>query len=513
MTKVRHLLVLACVGAFLFSCGGSATESGSEGTISDPLRFIRVGSDQRTFRSPGGSVFIPVGHNDWTDLRLMSDAQRLERYLSHMKNYGENVLRITLDSNGNPDDSPYQNQVELRVGEFNPDVILAMDNLVETAERNGIYLFVALWCVYEKVNWSSHAYNIQHDPEKGLVESPDELLRDRAAIGAAKERMRFFIERWGSSPSIFAWELWNEVNVVGTTEQRNLWIEEIGRYAKQMEIELYGEHHLRTASTNNAGVGSSEEGIFTSPELDFTSYHTYDAWGRVGVNPFSGVPQASSLDPILYFVFLGQSARLAMEKSGSRPVLGTEDLAIVTDPRKVPWPFNAPFRNYTQEQLVDFFIGSAWVSWMGGGAGPSLRWPCSPIYGEDKPEGYRALSNEMYEGQRALRRILSTVDWTAFEPAPAPERIEASDPEQFISLDLSDGKTVLGCVLNGEKSFVREETRVDVTFRSLANKPYQIDWYDMRTGDLIQTDRDQGPTFTILSPSFKTFVAVKASIR
>ena len=168
-----------------------------------------------------------------------------------------------------------------------------MDNLVHAAERHGIYLLIALLPnLYDHVqgaNWHEHPYNKNYDPENGLVEYPEELLHDAAAIRAVKARLRFFVERWGGSPNIFAWDLWNEMNAIGgTLEQQNEWIQEMGAFSKQLEMELYGRYHLRTVSTNNAGWGSEDSGIYSSSELDFTSYHTYDSWAKVGLTRLKG---------------------------------------------------------------------------------------------------------------------------------------------------------------------------------------------------------------------------------
>ena len=141
--------------------------------------------------------------------------------------------------------------------------------------------------------------------------------------------MRFFIERWGASPNIFAWEIWNEMNAIGgTLEQHNDWIREMGAFSKQLEMELYGRHHLRTVSTNNAGWGTAEAGIYSSSELDFTSYHTYDSLGKVGINAFEGLPMFSRVDPIKYIQFIYQSGQLVLTKSAPRPILSTEDMTI-----------------------------------------------------------------------------------------------------------------------------------------------------------------------------------------
>jgi hypothetical protein len=274
-------------------------------------------------------------------------------------------------------------------------------------------------------------------------------------------------------------------------------------------MKLYGRHHLRTVSTNNAGWGSEDAGIYSSSELDFTSYHTYDYWTTVEDSPDKASSPFSDVEPIPYIQFIHQAAQAVLGKSAPRPCLGTEDMSIIRNSagRIVVWPLNQQFKEYTNEQLDDFFIGSAWASVLGGGAGPSLRWPSYPPYGEDDPEGYLALSYGMYDGQKGLRRILSTIDWTGSSPVPASHAVSAGGTEDFTPMALSDGRIMLVFLLHNHPEFSGAEVSPYVTFRSLQGVSYQVTWYDLRTGDVLQQDRAQGPEFSLQAPSFKTFIA------
>lgn len=469
--------------------------------------FITVSADKKHFQHSDGIGFLPIGHNGWYEPEIFADRGRLDRYFSHMKEHGENLHCILLDGYPAPDV-----EVETRVGEFNPVVVNAMDNVIEAAEKHGVYLIVAFWAGFYDVlgagNWSEHSYNRNHDPQNGLVEQFEELFTNEAAIEAEKARVRFFAERWGSSPSIFAWQIWNEVNIAGVSvEDQNRWIDEMGAFLRAVETALYGAHHLRTVSTNNAGWGTSSSGVYSSPELDFTSFHTYDLQGRVDINPYEGIPGFSRINPVMYFLFLHRSSELAIEKSVPRPVLGTEDRGIVRDTSQVPWPFNLAFENYTLEQLDDFFIGSEWASLMGGGGGPNLRWPCTPSYEEDSPDGYLALSTGMYGAQKAMRDILSTIDGTKLVPVSTEDAITTPGREDIIPMALAGAGEMLAWFLHDDLEFSGSEVRPSVTFRNLQQESYRITWYDLRTGDVLQEDTENGPEFTVLAPGFRRFVA------
>jgi len=531
--KRRPILLVWLVCIMILSChGGQPDTSGNhcdDGVCDDVnptmivpsmrgKNFITIADNGRYFQHENGKPFMPIGHNEWYRAEIFLDTERLDRYFSVMKDHGENTLRIVLDYQGlvTTFEAFYEldNLVELKVGEFNSELIEALDNLVHAAERHGIYLILALlpnlYDEFRNGNWHQHPYNKNYNPENGLVEFPEELLHDAAAIRAVKARLRFFIERWGASPNIFAWELWNEMNAIGgTLEQKNAWIQEMGAYSKQLEMKLYGRHHLRTVSTSGVSWVSKDAGIYSSSELDFTSYHTYDYWTTVEGSPDEGDPLFSAVDPIQYIQFMYQAAQLSLEKSMPRPSLCTEDTSIIRNSagKIVVWPLNQQFKDYTNEQLDDFFIGAAWASVLGGGPGSSKQWPSYPVYGEDDPEGYLALSYGMYEGQKGLRRILSTIDWTGFSPTSASHAVSAEAKEDFIPMALSDGRIMLAFLFHNHPEFSRAEVTPYVTFRSLQGVSYQVTWYDLRKGDVLQLDRAQGPEFSLQAPSFNTFVA------
>jgi hypothetical protein len=173
---------------------------------------------------------------------------------------------------------------------------------------------------------------------------------------------------------------------------------------------------------------------------------------------------------------------------------------------------NQYFEGYTREQLDDFFIGAAWASVLGGGAGASLRYPCYPTYGEDDPEGYLPLSHAMYDGQKALRRVLSTIDWTDFSPSSASDAVSVQGTEDILPMALSDGRVLLAFLLHENPAFSRAMVSPRVTFRSLQRATYRVTWYDLRTGNVLLRDSAQGPEFSLQAPTFKTFVGAVAEI-
>ena len=103
-------------------------------------------------------------------------------------------------------------------------------------------------------------------------------------------------------------------------------------------------------------------------------------------------------------------------------------------------------------------------------------------HAEDDPEGYQALSYGMYDGQKALSEILSTINWTDLSPTSENDALFIEETENIISMALSNGRVMLAFFLHANHEFSRAEVRPSVTFRSLQEASYQVTWYDPRTG-------------------------------
>ncbi len=111
-------------------------------------------------------------------------------------------------------------------GYYNPLDCFMLDEIVEAAEQNGLYLML---CAITRDLYMSSL---------SKVDSPEY----RQATVDAKKFMRYAVARWGYSTSVAAWEYFNEMDPGKPT---NKFYEEVGKYLEQVDI----YHHLRTTST------------------------------------------------------------------------------------------------------------------------------------------------------------------------------------------------------------------------------------------------------------------------
>ncbi len=132
-------------------------------------------------------------------------------------------------------------------GYYNPLDCFMLDQVIQAAERNGIYLML---CAITRDLYMDAL---------SKVDSPEY----RRATEDAKKFMRYAVARWGYSTSVAAWEYFNEMDPGKPTDR---FYADVGRYLEQ--IDLY--HHLRTTSTWHPSARDCRH-----PQLDIAQEHHY----------------------------------------------------------------------------------------------------------------------------------------------------------------------------------------------------------------------------------------------
>jgi len=138
-------------------------------------------------------------------------------------------------------------------GIFNQTDCAILDEIINAAEKNGIYLQLCL---------------LTRDHYRFDLSNP-ESNEYAKAVKFAKNFMKYAIARWGYSTHVAVWEYFNEMDPNAPTQ---VFHSEVGAYLKA--IDIFG--HLR--STSGWGPAPAH---WTHPELDLADLHWYlrEAWG------------------------------------------------------------------------------------------------------------------------------------------------------------------------------------------------------------------------------------------
>ena len=146
---------------------------------------------------------------------------------------------------------------------FNPSACKRMDRLVNLSDSLGVYMMLTL---------GMGAYELK---DGGISPTAADFFVNIEARKRYKNRLRYFIARWGFSPSIAAWELFNEVDNVQFGDKNKTiaadsivaWHDEMSTYIKA--IDPY--KHLVTTSISHRDL----QGLNSLKSIDFNQKHIY----------------------------------------------------------------------------------------------------------------------------------------------------------------------------------------------------------------------------------------------
>ncbi|KAK3669242.1 hypothetical protein LTR78_010877 [Recurvomyces mirabilis] len=251
-----------------------------------------------------GKVFRFGGTNAYWATSLPSTD--LNSLFSQMKSAGLTVLRIFAwsDNIGSASSSSFK-YWSGSTNTPNPAAFAAhMDPIIAAAEASGIKLVIPMIG-----NWGP-SINLYIQQILGSSAKHDTFFSNAQIIAAYKKYVFFFVNRYKTSPAVFAWELMNEPRCTGddnrgassscNTAMLTNWVSQISSYIKSID-----SNHMVTVGdegwfTTAQGYGSSypysgSEGIdwvsnLKLGSIDYGTVHLYpsswgqtDAWGSTWV--------------------------------------------------------------------------------------------------------------------------------------------------------------------------------------------------------------------------------------
>ena len=204
--------------------------------------LIRVSPrDRRYFAFDSGKAYFPLGANipaaGWRGTFDYDD------WLPSLAKSGGNYARLSLA----PDSPTFalervgKTEEGLGIGQFDPANAWRVDRVLETARRNGLYLMLTLeassslssrWSLAPQ--WSTAPHNAQNG---GPLSRPQEYWRSEAMLGLYKNKLRYVVARYGASPHVFAWELWNAPDTTDSyhSDQARDWFKEVTNELQKLD--------------------------------------------------------------------------------------------------------------------------------------------------------------------------------------------------------------------------------------------------------------------------------------
>ncbi len=255
--------------------GQAQSDSATFHVLLLPARgFIRVNPDARShLRFDNQEYYFPRGHN----VAWMNEAGTFDydMWFAKMGEAGENWSRIWFTHFFRGQTLEWFGQHYPGLGRYSLAEAWRWDYYLELARQHGIYLQAVTqhhgqFSKSVDAAWNENPYNARNG---GPLAEPEHFFSDAAARELYKRKLRYLVARWGYSPNILAWELFNEVQFTqsypGSLVQRATvaaWHQAMANYLKTIDP----WQHLITTSAR-----LEDDLIWNLPVLDLVQIHYY----------------------------------------------------------------------------------------------------------------------------------------------------------------------------------------------------------------------------------------------
>lgn len=443
----------------------------SAGPAQPTMPWIETRSGLPYFVTERGTAWTPIGHNDaitWPELAGLfrrRDLEGVKRHLVALKTHGVTCIRLMLEYCQGE-----HRYFEKPAGRFVPNLVRLWDDLFALLEEVGLYVLLTPFdTFFTWTRWRHHPYNRRNG---GPCRSRRTLLTCPATREAIKARFAFASDRWGGSPAIFAWDLWNEMHPAhGGDDPRTFapFIDDVGHWLRQHEIERHGRAHLQTVSIFGPELVKHPElaePIFRHPALDFANTHLYE-FGTID----------DPKDTVAPALAVGRLMRAAVGDSvDGRPVFDSEHGPIHA--------FKDKKRTLPDEFDDEYFRHVQWAHVASGGAGGGMRWPNRHPH---------VLTAGMRREQQALAAFLTLVDWAQFRRRNLNDEVSASAAELATFACGDENQAVVWLLRtralgrDGRIDRSAGELQFDLRIPGLQPGHYDVALFDTATGSVCRS--------------------------
>jgi hypothetical protein len=233
---------------------------------SEKKGYARINkSNPLYFQFDSGEFYYPIGANvAWAAKEVPGDFQVwFPKYAVN----GANWARVWMSSWGHLALEWKESKEYPGLGVYSLKNASRLDEVIESAEKNNISVQLVLnyhgqFSSKVNPNWDDNPYNVALG---GPLKTPDQVFTNEKAKQLFKQRYRYAVARWGYSPTIMAWELWNEVKYTDNYNEKLVgdWHQEMASYLKSID------------PTKRMVTSSYADGAWDKPAIDYVQIHMY----------------------------------------------------------------------------------------------------------------------------------------------------------------------------------------------------------------------------------------------
>ncbi len=246
--------------------------------------FLRT-NNYWTLKFDSGKLFRGIGENICWDPRGGDDGKFTYEYLlPKVSSYGANFMRVWMHQGSLPKEWTLPRTRRNEQASSAPEPVNRFDEILDLAKENGIYVMLAMdvhGMYMEESSWARQAFNSGNG---GPAKTPAEFFSLEESRIKYKNKLRYFVARWGYSTNIAFWEFFNEVDNAAFTrspqdsiliplDQVTRWHDVMSTYLKS--IDPY--KHLVTTSVSHREI----PGMWDLDNMDMNQKHIYKRTTRM----------------------------------------------------------------------------------------------------------------------------------------------------------------------------------------------------------------------------------------
>ena len=250
-------------------------KSNGEGFLHTKNNWACITDSGRLFRGVGYNIGWETRAND--DSKMFADLQDSSRYsyeymLGKLAAEGGNFFRTWCCSWNLPIEFTQPSNLPrypASTRRFNDAACSKLDELTDLCDRLNLRMMLTVFAGF--ADWEGSSLNLKNG---GTLLNPREFLESPRGRLSAKNSLRYFVARWGYSPSIGAWEFFNEIDNFMYSQTPRVtdsvvadWHREMSTYLKS--IDPY--NHIVTTSTSHRFV----DGLDEVSAIDINQRHIY----------------------------------------------------------------------------------------------------------------------------------------------------------------------------------------------------------------------------------------------
>ncbi len=283
-------------------------------TPSESHGFLRVDQgNPRYLAYDDETPFFAIGLNlGWASSKEQTLAD-YERWFDALAREGANTVRVWMAAWSfglEWNDTGLGNYTERL------DRAWLLDRVFELAEARDLKIILVLinhgqFSETTNPEWADNPYNMANG---GPCGEPQCFVTNEQAKALFKRRLHYIASRWSYSPSLLAWEWWNEVNWTPiSADQLQPWLVEMTRYLRRVDV-------YRHLTTHSYGSGASGGAVWRLDGLDLMQQHQYTTQNPLQALPL-GYAQLAPLaeKPILFGEFgnsTGTEDKTSLDQEG-----------------------------------------------------------------------------------------------------------------------------------------------------------------------------------------------------